>query len=148
MRELILFVIVKTLVTTALLCLQLTQGEVTYISTSPSCYLKSSFCRSLDELATNTSWFQSNTTLIFFPGLHTLSIKFSIFNISHLSLLSESSLEQSSSVVICQQNTGFNFYGITNVSVSGLKLLGCKCNTVSVKQLSIETTTFHGEYDR
>lgn len=149
MKELILFVIIKTLVTTTLLCHQLTQGEVIYISQSPSCYVKSNFCHSLNELATNTSWLESDTTLIFLPGVHTLSIKFSIFNISYLSLLTGSSLEQSSSVVICQQNTlsGFYFDGITNVSVSGLKLFGCKCNIDLVKQLSIETTTFHGEND-
>ena len=100
MRELIFFVFIKTLVT---VCLKFSQGEVVYISQSPSCLgNKSNLCLSLDELATNTSWFESNTTLIFLPGTHTLSIELSIINISYLSLLTESSLEQSRSVVTCQ----------------------------------------------
>ena len=149
MKELILFVIIKILMISTTLCHHVNQGEVVYISPSPSYLDNSNLCLSLDELATNTSWFKSNTALsmIFLPGIHTLSIKFSIFNFIYLSLLSESFLEQSSSVVICQKNTGFDFYGITNVSVSGLKLLGCKCDVVSVKQLLIENSTFQGKKD-
>ena len=97
-----------------------------------------SLCLSLDELATNTSWFKLNTALIFLPGIHTLSTKFSIFNSRYLSLLSESS----NSSVECQQNRSFEFYGTTEVRIGGLQFIGCKCDVVSVKQLSIKHSTF------
>ena len=146
MRGLTLFVIVKTLVT-AILCHQVGHGEVVTISPSPSCPVKLNFCLSLDKLATNTHLFDSKATLIFLSGIHTLSTELSIFNISYLSLITESFIEQSMSEVICQQNTGFNFNGVHYIDVSRLKLIGCKCNIVLAKQLTIENSTFHGKSD-
>ena len=139
MRELILFVFLKTL-----MCLNLSQGEVIYISPSPSCFInKTNLCLSLDELATYTSWFNSNT-LIFLPGTHKLSIQLSIINISSLSLLTELSPEKSSlrSVVNCQWNASFYFYGVIHISASRLKLIGCRLYAVLVKQLLIKNITF------
>ena len=148
MRELILVAIVKILVTTTLFYHQPSQGEMVYISPSHSCLVRSNPCHSLNQLAINTSWLGSNTTLIFLPGAHTLSVELSIFNnISYVSLLAESSSEQSMSVVICQQNAGFNFNGLTNIYMHGLKLLGCNCDIVLVQHLSIENSTFQGEKD-
>ena len=148
MREPILFVIIKILVTTTLFCHQPSQGEVIYVSPSHSCLVQSNPCHSLNQLATNSSKFGSNTTLIFLPGVHTLSVELSIFNnISYLSLLTESSSEQSTSVVVCQRDAGFNFHGLTHIYMHVLKLLGCKCNIVSVQHLSIKNSTFQGEKD-
>ena len=133
-----------------LVCLKLSQGEVVYISPSPSCFVnKPNLCLSLDELATNTSWFESNTTLIFLPGNHILSIEFSIINIGSLSLLTESSLEHSSlrSVVTCQWNASFYIHGVIYISASGLKLVGCRLCAILVKQLLIKSMTFQGEND-
>ena len=146
MRELILFVIIKTLMT-VILCHQVGHGEVVTISPSPSCLVTLNPCLSLDQLATNTNLIYSNTTLIFLSGIHTLSTELFIFNISHLSLITESFIEQSTTVVICQQNTGFNFNGVHYIDVSRLELIGCKCNVVLAKQLAIENLTFHGKSD-
>ena len=147
MRELIPFIFLK-----ALLCLNFSQGEVVYISPSPSCNdIKLKLCFSLDELATNISWLDSNTTLIFLPGTHTLSVELSIINISSLSLLTESTslLEQSSqqSIITCQWNVSFYFHDVIYISISGLKLVGCRLHTELIKQLFIKNVTFQGEND-
>lgn len=147
MRELIPFIFLK-----ALLCLNFSQGEVVYISPSPSCNdIKSKLCFSLDELATNISWLDSNTTLIFLSGTHTLSVEFSIINISSLSLLSQSTslLEQSSlkSIVTCQLNASFYFHDVIYISISGLKLVSCRLHAVLIKQLLIKRVTFQGKND-
>ena len=149
-RELTLFIFLK-----ALLCLNFSQGEIVYISPSPSSYvnIRSKLCFSLDELATNTSWLESDTTLIFLPGTHTLSIELSIINVSSLSLLklveSTSLLEKSSlkSVVTCQLNASFYFYNVIYISISGLELVGCRLHAVLIKQLLIKSVTFQGKND-
>ena len=146
MKKLILFVIVKTLVT-AMLCRDLSPDEVVTISPSPPCPIMSNLCLSLNQLATNARLFNSNTTLMFLSGIHLLSTELFISNISYISLLTESSVEQSKSTIICQQNSGFNFIGMNHVNVRKLKLIGCTFRVVLVKQLMIETLTFHGKND-
>lgn len=130
-----------------MLCPDVSQGEVVVISPSSSCPMTSSVCISLDQLATNVRLFDSNTTIILLPGIHMLSTELSIFNISYLSLRAESSVEESSTVVLCQRNSGVNFNGINDIDMCGVKLVGCKCEVVFVKQATIENLTFHGKSD-
>ena len=140
--------IVKILVTTALFYHQPSQGGVVYICPSHSCLVQSNSCYSLDQLSTNTSRFGPNTTLIFLPGAHTLSVELSISsNVSYLSLLKYPSSQQPMSVIVCQRNAGFIFHDLTHISLKGLKFLGCKCNITSVQYLSIQNSTFQGEKD-
>ena len=134
---------------TMLLCLYLqpSSSEIVYVTPSPPCSVQSQLCLSLEQLATNTSWVESNTTLIFLPGIHRLysNSVLSISNISYLSLVSDSSIGQPQSLIVCQSNTSFVFCNISHVLVSRLKLLGCNCIVGIVKQLSVENSTFQGE---
>lgn len=145
MRKLIFFVIIKILAT-AILYHNLSRGEVLTVSPSLSCPGKTNLCLSLDQLATHAHLFDSNTTLIFLSGIHTLSTELFLFNTSNILLLAESSVE-SKSIIICQQNAGFNFIGAYYIGVNGLKLISCKCNVVLVQLLVIENMTFHGKSD-
>ena len=145
--------VVRTLVipVTMLLCLYLqpSSSEIVYVTPSPPCSVQSQLCLSLEQLATNTSWVESNTTLIFLPGIHRLysNSVLSISNISYLSLVSDSSIGQPQSFIVCQSNTSFIFQSVSHVLVSRLKLLGCKCRFVFAKQLSVENSTFQGVND-
>ena len=79
MRKLIFFVIIK------ILAHNLSRGEVLTMSPSLSCPGKTNLCLSLDQLATHAHLFDSNTTLIFLSGIHTLSTELSFFNTSNIS---------------------------------------------------------------
>ena len=127
--------------------LQPCKSEVVYVSQSPPCSVQSKACFSLKQLATNSSWVESNTTLIFLPGIHSLfsNSVLSLSNISYISLVSDSSIGQSQSRIVCQRNASFIFYNVSHVWVNGLKFLGCKCSFVLVKELSIKNSTFQGE---
>ena len=143
-------VIAKTFVVhvTLLLCLHLqpSTSVIIYVSPSPPCLVQSQPYLSLDQLASNTSWVESITTLIFLPGIHRLSndLNLSISNIRYLSLIPEG---ESQNLIACQGNTSFVFQNVSHVQVSGLKLLGCKCSVESVKQLTVENSTFQGQND-
>ena len=143
----LLFVVAKILA--VFLCLELSGdcAEVVYISPT-SCPVPSNPCLSLNGLAANTSWLnhESNTTLIFSPGIHLLSIELSISSINNLSLFPQS-LKESQSTIVCQQNASFNYYNITHVLIRGLKFVGCESSVESVEEFVIETSTFHGQND-
>ena len=143
----LLFVVAKILA--VFLCLELSGDckEVVYISPT-SCPVPSKPCLSLNGLAANTSWLdhESNTTLIFSPGIHLLSIELSISSINNLSLFPQS-LKESQSTIVCQQNASFNYYNINHVLIKGLKFVGCESSVESVEEFVIETSTFHGQND-
>ena len=122
------------------------KSEIVYITPSPPGLVQSQPYLSLNQLATNTSWLESNT-LFFLPGIHRLSSEISLSNISYISLVSDSSLRQPQSLIACQRNTSFTFHNVSHVRVSGLKLLGCKLSVVLVKQLSVENSIFQGVND-
>ena len=111
-----------------------------------SCPYPTKPCLTLSQFAANTSWLKSNTTLMFLPGNHTLNSEISISNISNLSMLPNSTLEDSFQTVICQQIASFKFENIDNLMMKGLKLLGCYGNkALSIKSFTLENSTFQGQ---
>ena len=118
---------------------------------SPSlpCSVQSQPCLSLDQLATHSGWVDSNTTLIFLPGIHRLesNSKVFVFNIHFLQLTSDSSFTESQSSIACERDTSVTIHDVSHVSLSRLNFLGCEFIVFSVEQLLIDSSTFQGESD-
>ena len=120
-------------------------SELFYIAPS-SCRVKP--CLTLSQFAANTSWLQSNTSLIFLRGNHSLNLEVTISDIYNFSMFSNLALAgfQVDTQVICQQNANFKFDNISYLWIKGLRFVGCGNNRVlSVNKLIVEGCTFHGQ---
>ena len=118
-----------------------------YITPSPNVTCPGKPCLSLHQFAANVSWMNSNTTLIFLPGIHRLNTDISVKGIRNLSMLSYPTLEGSQFDISCHQSAGFKFDNINNLWMRGLTFFGCNNRALSVKLFKMENSVFQGQND-
>ena len=100
-------------------------------SRNHSCPVES--CLTLSSFAISTSlYLDSNTSLIFQPGNHTVHSGLIIKNVATFSMTSYST-KQSSTGIICDENSSrsdFIFETVDHVHISSLNFYGCECNNI------------------
>ena len=88
-------------------------------------------CLTLSEYAQQTHhWLTSNTTLLFLPGEHVLSVNFTVENVSDFEIYAQQTSSAdgdtaSGSRIVCQGLVGFTFRHISHVTVHGLTFNSC-----------------------
>ena len=99
----------------------------------------------LPEFATNLSqYLSSNTSLVFLPGIHYLSVNISIININNFSLTSDH--ESIGIQIVCRNYSHILFNNSQYVSISYLEFIGCGGNQVKqVEEFVVNNTKFNGE---
>lgn len=97
-------------------------------------------CLTLSHFAENVT--NTNTSLIFAEGHHTLSVRVSVSNISKFSM---SATNNSSVNIVCSNNAYFHFSTIGLVKLSNLTFIACYNNTIeSVQQFVVNWSKFIG----
>ena len=113
-------------------CILFVAGSVYYVK--PSVHnpcLEESSCLTLLQFAANAQdYLDSNVSLIFLPGYHSLDSRLSVHNISELSMHSNSTLSPSP-IIFCQEQASINFSSIDVVYISHLKFVGCRSHRVT-----------------
>ena len=117
-------------------------SEVYSISESISCIMEP--CFTLSHFVTHLSHeLDSNTTLVLLSGTHSLPLNLSVSNVTHFSIVANSSVDQDT-VIICN-TTGLRFHHAYRVLISGITFQGCGENMVNqVAHFIIENSTFQG----
>ena len=115
-------------------------GQVYYVKPNDSYHCPHESCYTLAYYVANvTTYFTSNTTMIFLPGNHSLANgTVQIGNITDLTLIGNDSLipgpyglpPESSSRVECNGSGVFSFENITSLVIQNLTFLGCGGMTV------------------
>ena len=100
----------------------LTCGEILHVrptSTNTSCPTYP--CQTLSEYAQDPGQYfkESNLTLLFLPGNHTLSVNLTITSVYHVEFLGNCS------AVACSPFVGFSLMGISEVIIDGLAFVAC-----------------------
>ena len=113
-------------------------------STSGRCLVEP--CLTLAQFANNTSkYLDSNTTLIFKPGNHTLNSQLTISSVANISFIPYSISVTADINVACGSLGRLDIYNVSFVSILGIKFVGCVGNRIiSVRHLSIENSSFLG----
>ena len=112
-----------------------------HIVPSPSHDCPVESCLTLSSFAANvTLYLDSNTSLIFQPGNHTVQSKLNIANVAAFSMTSYSA-EQSSLRIICKSSllSFFIFEAVDNIYITNLKFFGCE-NTIDMTLWATEST--------
>ena len=126
-------------------------SEVYHITPLPSDPCPMEHCFTLSQLAGNSTNYlnTTNTTLVFLPGNHSLQSQIKFFaNVTTVSVLANSTLSTDSVIILCGSDARFEFVGVNNVYMSGLKFVGCTGNRVeSVDQFTLEDSSFVGQED-
>ena len=124
-------------------CTHFVAGRVYYIKPSihTSCLEEPSL--TLLQFAIGTeNYLESNTTLMFLPGYHSLDSRLLIHAVGKLSMHSNSALTPSP-VIFCQQQAGITFSSIGDVYIGHLKFFGCRGHQVtSVNKYMLEDVVF------
>ena len=115
-----------------------------YITPSPTllCPTEES-CLTLSTLAANTSnYLESNTTLIFLTGHHTLDEDFTVTDVNEFLMLSNN--DSVTVNITCSHNTHMTFTRITQMHIRGLKFIGCPSRIEFLDQFTLEDSSIHG----
>jgi len=88
-------------------------------------------CLTLSEYAQQTHrYITSNTTLLFLPGDHVLSVNFTVKNVSNFEIYAQQTSTAyhtaSGSRIVCQGLVGLAFAHISHMTVHGLTFNSCK----------------------
>ena len=90
-----------------------------------SCPHNATHCATLSEYAQEAElYFTSNTTIVFLPGDHTLSMNITAANISSLTMRGESSSGYVARVV-CNGSVGFSFTSMVDFKIHSLTFTSC-----------------------
>ena len=126
----------------SVLAFSVVDGELIYITPKEnvSCsVLSSQKCITLSEYAqtvTNDISTGSTQQLVLMPGNHTLSTELLVTNVTRFSISANGSFDTDSIAttvtVICVQAARFLFQNIKSLHISGLHLLGCTENTLTM----------------
>ena len=119
-------------------------SEVYQIATSStSAELCTASCLTLSKFATHLNrYLHSNTTLMFLPGTHYLTINMSVWNMTNFSMISESITVQ----VVCRNYSHISFSHSQYISLSNLEFIGCGGNQVEhVEEFIVKDTKFDGQ---
>ena len=101
-------------------------------------------CHTLSEYAADPGQYfnDSNLTLEFLQGNHTLDVNVTITSIHQLEILGNSS---AATRVVCSSDVGFTFRDISEVSIDGLVFVACaRSHVVQVVGLKDPFTTYYG----
>lgn len=130
-------------------CFQLTIGEEFYITPSPSSLCPEQSCLTLSQILANTSnIFNSNTTLFFLLGTHSLHSDLVIGNIPKLKLLTLSQSYMESAKISCGQKAKILINQVHLVYFGHLNFIGCSENKIeSAHQFILNGSTFNGQHN-
>ena len=105
-------------------------------------------CLTLSQFAANSSvYLDSNTTLIFQPGSHSLYQELSIVNVSALLMISDSTIRAKASITIVQL-AKIHLRSINLVHIRALNFTGIGGNVIeSVDQFLFEESSFTGHQE-
>ena len=128
----------------------ITYSKVHYITPSPDdpCPQNSS-CLTLSQFTARSSHNETDISLLFLPGNHTLDRELLLAQVNNFSMTKEG-LDNETVYVECSTHYGrFRISETTSVSLKNLHFIGCGSNSVSqVKWLTITGTTFQGVQNR
>ena len=88
-------------------------------------------CLTLSEYAKQTHhYLTSNTTLVFLPGDHVLSVNFTVENVNDLGIYAQQTstadnYTASGNRIVCQGLVGFTYRNISHMTVHGLTFNSC-----------------------
>ena len=125
-------------------CSSLAVSEVYHIKQSTNASCSEESCLTLSQFVAHaeTSNLESNTTLIFLPGHHSLNSQLNINAVRKFSMQS-SSIPLLCPTIVCKQNGRVTFSTIRDVYIGYIKFVGCHGHQVTmVKMFVLENTTF------
>ena len=96
-------------------------------------------CLSLSQFAANPSGYHnSNTTLVFRPGTHYLTVTLTVSNVEHFSMHAETSDVQ----ILCT-NASFHFSHSRHIDVASIEFIGCASNHIEdIAEFVLQNTIF------
>ena len=106
---------------------------------------QNSSCLTLSQFAANSSYIETDTSLLFLPGNHTLDRELLLAQVNNFSMTKDG-VGSETIFVECSNHSGrFHISKTTSVSIHGLHFIGCGSNNVSqVTWLTITSSTFQG----
>ena len=106
---------------------------------------QNSSCLTLSQFAANSSYIETDTSLLFLPGNHTLDRELLLAQVNNFSMTKDG-VGNETIFVKCSTHSGrFHISETTSVSINGLHFIGCGSNNVSqVNWLTINSSTFQG----
>ena len=106
---------------------------------------QNSSCLTLSQFAANSSYIETDTSLLFLPGNHTLDRELLLAQVNKFSMTKDG-VGNETIFVECSARSGrFHIRETTSVSIHGLHFIGCGSNNVSqVNWLTITSSTFQG----
>ena len=107
--------------------------------------LQNSSCLTLSQFATNSSYIEADTSLLFLPGNHTLDRELLLPQVNNFSM-TKNGVSNETIFVECSTHSGrFHISKATYVSINDLHFIGCGSNNFSqVYWLTIINSTFQG----
>ena len=108
-------------------------------------------CLTLSQFVANVKFIESNTTMIFLPGNHTLDTRLTAYNVTSFIMFCNQSFEDMASSVYntritCKMGANFVFSTIQYLKISGIELIECGGNRVQlVKNFTLEHSIFFGK---
>ena len=106
---------------------------------------QNSSCLTLSQFAANFSYTETDTSLLFLPGNHTLDQELLLAQVNNFSMTKDG-VGNETIFVECSTRSGrFHISETTSVSINGLHFIGCRSNNISqVNWLTINSSTFQG----
>ena len=106
---------------------------------------QNSSCLTLSQFAANSSYIETDTSLLFLPGNHTLDRELLLAQVNNFSMTKDG-IGNETVFVECSTYSGtFHISETTSVSINGLHFIGCGSNNISqVNWLTITSSTFQG----
>ena len=106
---------------------------------------QNSSCLTLSQFAANSSYIETDTSLLFLPGKHTLDQELLLAQVNNFSMTKDG-VGNATVFVECSTHSGrFHISETASVSINGLHFIGCGSNNVSqVNWLTITSSTFQG----
>ena len=106
---------------------------------------QNSSCLTLSQFAANSSYIETDTSLLFMPGNHTLDRELLLAQVNNFSMTMDG-VGSETIFVECSNHSGrFHIRETTSVSINGLHFISCGSNNVSqVNWLTITSSTFQG----
>ena len=106
---------------------------------------RNSSCLTLSQFAANFSYIETDTSLLFLPGNHTLDRELLLAQVNNFSMTKDGVGNETVFVECSNHSGGFHISETTSVSINGLHFIGCGSNNVSqVTWLTITSSTFQG----
>ena len=128
-----------------LLSLNPAASEVYYITTTLMDQSCPGLCLTLSQFAMNSSFYlDSNTTLIFLPGMHYLNTVLSISNMDNFVMQSQNS----TAYIACVNCSNITFSNSFYIQIVNLEFTGCGGNEVKhVAEFVAQKSKFEGQKD-